>query len=98
MTVLSGVDACIEIVKKELSLDTHHDFLFLCVPQQFAYGINSRTLFSSTYSTQRGELLITFCNGNSAQNSSVGNQYGSEKITNFWLINMTALNKCWCLH
>jgi hypothetical protein len=26
--------------------------------------------FSSTYSTQRGELLISFCNGNLTQNSS----------------------------
>ena len=50
-------------------------------------------LFSSTNSTQHGELLITFCNGNSAQNSSVGNQYGSQKITNLWLINMTVLSK-----
>ena len=32
-------------------------------------------LFSSTYSTQRGELLIMFCNSNSAQNSSVGKQF-----------------------
>ena len=42
-----------------------------CVTQQFAYGINSITLFSSTYSTRRSELLIPFCNGNSTHNSSV---------------------------
>ena len=82
----------LKLVKKELSLDTHHDFLFLCVPQQLAYGINSRTLLSSTNSTQRGELLITFLDGNSAQNSSVGNPYGTKKITNFWLINMMVLS------
>ena len=35
-----------------------------------------------------GELLIVFHNGNSAQNSSIGKQYGIQKITNFWLINM----------
>ena len=40
-------------------------------------------IFTSTYSTQCGELLITFCNGNSAQNLSVGNQYGSQKNHNF---------------
>ena len=69
-----------------------------CVTQQFADGINSRMLFSSTNSTQHGELLITFCNGNSAQNSSVGNQYyGSQKITNFRLINMTLLSVGACI-
>ena len=73
----------LKLVKKEPSLDIHHDFLFLCVPQQLAYGINSRTLFSSTDCTQCGELLITFLDGNSAQNSSVGNQYGIQKIANF---------------
>jgi len=80
-------------------LDTHQAFLFrLCVPQQFAYGINGRTLFSSTNSTRHGELLITFCNGNSAQNSSVGNQYyGSQKITNFRLIDMTVLSVGACI-
>ena len=57
-----------------------------------ADGINSRTLFSSTNSTQRGELLITFLDGNSAQNSSVGNPYGTQKITNFLLINMMILS------
>ena len=57
-------------------MDTHSVFC-LCVPQQFPYGINSRTLFSSIlYSTQRG----------AAQNSSVGNQYGMQKFTNCWLI------------
>ena len=44
------------------------------------------------YSTQHGELLITFRNGNSAQNPSVGNQYGIQKITNFWLINKMILS------
>ena len=48
--------------------------------------------FSSIYSTQRGELLITFRNGKSAQNSSVGNQYGIQKVTNVWLINMMVLS------
>ena len=68
-------------------------FLFFCVSQQFAYRINSRTYFSSTYSTQRRELLITFFNGNSAQNSSVGkNQYSIQKFTNFWLITMMGLS------
>ena len=38
-----------------------------------------------------GELLIVFHNGNSAQNSLVGNQYGSQKITIFLVINMTVL-------
>ena len=37
------------------------------VGKQFAYGINSRTLFNSTYSTQYVELLATFRNANSAQ-------------------------------
>ena len=54
-----------------------------CVTQQFTYGINNRTFLSSTYSTQRGELLITFCNVNSAQNSSVGNQYGIQETQIF---------------
>ena len=51
-------------------------------------GLIAERIFSSTYFTQRGELLITFRNGNSAQNLSVGNQYGVQKITNFWLINI----------
>ena len=67
-------------------------FYSVAFPQQFAYGINSTKFFSSTYSTQCGELLITFRNGNSAQNLSVGNQYGIQKITNFWLINMLVLS------
>ena len=56
---------------------------------QFAYGIISRTLISSTYSTQCRELLIAFHShsGNFAQNSSLGNQYGIQKITSVLLIN-----------
>ena len=77
--------------EKWLSFDTHQVFLFLCVLQQLAYGIDSRTLFSSTYSTQHRELLITFHNGNSAQTSSIEKQYGIQKVTNFWVINMTVL-------
>ena len=42
-----------------ISFEAH--FAFCCVPQQFAYETNSRTLFNSTYSTQRSELLVTFC-------------------------------------
>ena len=53
-------------------MDTHWVFLLICVTQQFAYGINSQTFLSSTYSTRRGELLITFRNGNLTQISSVG--------------------------
>ena len=44
-----------------------------------------------------GELLIVFHNGNSAQNSSAGKQYGIQKITNFWLINMMVLNVWACI-
>ena len=57
-----------------------------CVTQQFAYGINNRTFLSSTYSTQRGELLITFCNGNSAQKDCCREQYSSKKHHIFLLI------------
>ena len=49
------------------SFESHFAF---CVTHRFVYGINSRTFFSSTYSTRRGELLIPFCNGNLTQNSS----------------------------
>ena len=45
-----------------------------------------------------GELLIVFHNGNSAQNSSIGKQYGIQKITNFWLINMTVLSVGACIN
>ena len=54
-------------------------------------------LFRSTNSTQRGELLITFLDGNSAQNLLVGNPYGIQKITNFWLINMMLLSVGACI-
>ena len=56
-------------------------------------GLIAERIFSSTYFTQRGELLITFRNGNSAQNLLVGNQYGIQKITNFWLFNMIVRTK-----
>jgi hypothetical protein len=48
------------------SFESHFAF---CVTQLLAHGINSRMIFSSTYSTRRGELLLAFCNGNSTQNS-----------------------------
>ena len=41
-------------------------------------------------------LLLTFHKGNSAQNTLVGDQYCIQKITKFWLINMTVL-KWWFL-
>ena len=51
-----------------------------------AYRINCRTLFSSTYSTKHGDLLIMFHKGNSKQNSLVRNQYGIQKITTIVLL------------
>ena len=52
--------------------------------------------YSSTYSTQDGELLITFHDSKTAQNS-IGNQYGIQKDTNFWVINMTVLSVSACI-
>ena len=86
MTLLS-VGACIDIVWRIAYFNL----------QKFAYRIISRTLFSSTYSTQRGGLLLTFHNGNSAQKSLVGNQNNSQKIANFGLINMAILSSCACI-